>query len=82
MAAFHQHRNINPLHVDVECRWQAKILQLFQKKMKSKFFIAIVGFSIKNCIQMSTNKSSIGAVVLEIVPRNQRKCMKFSTFVQ
>ena len=39
MAAFHQHWNINTLHVDVECRWQAKILQLFTKIWNSNIVL-------------------------------------------
>ena len=31
MEAFHQHWNINPLHVDVQCRRQSKILHFFQQ---------------------------------------------------
>ena len=34
----------------------------------SKIFIAILKFSMKNVSKMSTNKPSIGAVVLEIAP--------------
>ena len=35
MVAFHQHWNINPHHVDVECRRQYKILQFFSTKWNS-----------------------------------------------
>ena len=151
MAAFHQHWNITPLHVDVQCRRQDKFLQL-SKKIEIQIFhchiwiqgksilqvpdtgtrvldntrpflhSSIVSFWItlacskerkyhifgqyrytknvpvlintgtfqylgpevyffriqyKKCIQIITNKPSIGPVVLEIAPKNQRKCMKF-----
>ena len=34
-------------HVDVECRWQAKIYQLKKKIMKLKYFTVIFGLSMK-----------------------------------
>ena len=44
-------------------------------------FIAIFGFSIKKCIQMSTNKPSIDSVVLEMTGKILRKCRQISPFV-
>ena len=42
MAAFHQHWNINPHHVDVECRQQYKILQFFSTKWNSFIVIFVM----------------------------------------
>ena len=55
------HTLFTPPHEDVEYRRQAKM-----SKIEIQIVIAISGFSRKtNCIKMSTNKPSIGAVVLE-----------------
>ena len=70
----------NPLHVIVE--WDTgqsykfyNILTYFLfKNVKIQIFIAIFGF----CIQMSTNKPSIGSVVLEILPWILRKYSQIS----
>ena len=63
----------NPLHVGVECRWQVKtfqkIFKMFHKIFKITIFITIFEFSMKKKkknSQMSTNKPSIGSVVIEI----------------
>ena len=39
--------------------------QTLSKNFKIQIFIAIFGFSMKKCIQMSTNKPSVGPVILE-----------------
>ena len=55
----------NPLQGDVECRRQTNIFLLFQKLSKIKFSLPY-WIQHEKCIQMSTNKPSIGVVVLEI----------------
>ena len=55
----------NPLQGDVERRRQTNIFLLFQKLSKIKFSLPY-WIQHEKCIQMSTNKPSIGVVVLEI----------------
>ena len=55
-----------PLHVDVKCRWRVKIFQCVRKMWNSNFHCRIC-IQHEKCINMSTNKPSIGSVVLKIV---------------
>ena len=64
--------NLNLLNAGVECRRQVRILKVFFPK--KLFTIIIISShyldSALKCIQMSTNKPSIGSVVLEDKPWN------------
>ena len=57
-------RNNNPLHVDVECWRQAAILQLFFNRNSD--FYCHIWILHEKCIQMSTNKPTLGSVILKI----------------
>ena len=50
-----------------ECRWQVQIFNFFWKWKKIKFSLPCIWNQHEKCIQMNTNKFSIGAVALEIV---------------
>ena len=54
----------------------------FWKKKDIQIAIAIIVIQHEKCIQMSTNKPSIGAVVSKIDPVNLRKYLEISPFVQ
>ena len=55
-----------PLSVRLLCAENmTKLFSFFEKKLNIPIFIAIFGSACK-CIQMSTNRPSIGAVVCEI----------------
>ena len=53
----------------------------FKKIYKIQIFITIFRFTIKKCIHLSTNKPSIGALVVEIAFMVWRKYFENSTFV-
>ena len=40
--------SLNPLHADIKCKRQAKIIQLFPKILKIQISIAIFEFSMEN----------------------------------
>ena len=44
-----------------------KLTQFVQKKIEIKIIISVFGIQHEKCIQMSSNKPSIGSVVLVIV---------------
>ena len=53
-----------------------QVWQTWKKKYKIQIFTALFGFNVRNAFQMSTNKPSIGSVVLEIVLVSLRKCLQ------
>ena len=66
MIAFSNNQDAlhNTFHVTSSADDRLKLFN-FLKLFTIPIFIAIIRFSIKNAIKMSTNKPSIGAVVLE-----------------
>ena len=69
----------NPLNAVVECRRQDEVFQLFLKILTNFNFHSHIWIQHVKCIQMSTNKPSIGAVVHEISPCIIRYVFKFFT---
>ena len=55
----------NPIHTNDDCRQQTKLTFFVQKCQNSNFHYHIC-IQHEKCIQMSTNKPSIGTVVLKV----------------
>ena len=56
---------INHVHAYVECKRQVHLTQTFSKFGKKSNSYCKIWNQYEKCIQMSTNKPSIGPVVLE-----------------
>ena len=69
------------MHAGIECRLQDKIFNFFFSKiLEIQIDIYHIWIQHAKCIQMSTNKPSIGSVVLEIVPAISEYNSKMSAF--
>ena len=66
----------NPLHTDVESRWQANF---FSKKIQNSNFHCHIWIQHEKCIQMSTNKPS-NRNILEIAQVIWRNYFRFYNF--
>ena len=70
----------SPLQAGAVCRRQVQIVQLFSKNSQNSNFHSYIWIQHEKCIQMSTNKPSIGPVVLEIASVILSKYYQFCRF--
>ena len=67
-------------HADVKCRQDTTFSNLLKKKFKNSIFHCYIWIQHEKCIKMSTNKPSIGAVVLDIAIEFGENSFKFKLF--
>ena len=78
---FSTRSTFNPLLVSVECRGQVKICIFLFKKFQNSHFHYQIGIQHEKCIHLSTNKPSIGPVVLEITSEFEKVFIKIKIFL-